>query len=233
MSIALNTLKSLGSAIAIAATLAGSPVRAETKEEAKLQATSLVEKGQSTIREFTEHEDFASLKSQLAKANGVLVFPRVVNGGLVVGGTGGTGMLFRRDQSTGRWSGPAFYSMAGASIGLQAGASTAEMIIVVKSRKALESLYSKKLKIGVDASAALGTKGKGRGAALNSDFIVYSKVKGAFVGVALDGAVLDIRESLNTAYYNQAATPVDILVTRSVDAAGAAVLQGLLGNPAN
>ena len=57
----------------------------------------------------------------------------------------------------------------------------------------------------------------GTGATAATDFIVYSKVKGAFAGVAVDGSVLDVRQSLNTAYYGQPATPVDILVKRSVN----------------
>ena len=101
----------------------------------------------------------------------------------------------------------------------------AEMVMVVNSQKALESLYSNKLKLGGDASAALGPKGMGTGAAVNADFVVYAKVKGAFAGVAVDGSVLDVRQTLNSAFYGKEASPVDILVKRTVSSPAADPLQ--------
>jgi lipid-binding SYLF domain-containing protein len=98
------------------------------------------------------------------------------------------------------------------------------MVMVINSQKALDSLHTNKLKLGGDASVALGSKGAGTGATATADFIVYSKVKGAYAGVAVDGSVLDVRQSLNTAYYGQPATPIDILVKRSVNNPEAAPL---------
>src|SRR5678815_3769350 len=132
----------------------------------------------------------------LGKAKAVLIFPQILKAGFVLGGSGGTGVLLVRDAK-GDWTGPAFYTMGSASLGFQAGASSAEVVMIVNSQKALDSLYSNKVKLGGDASAAIGPKGVGTGTALNSDFIVYSTVKGAFAGLTVDGTVLDVRGALN------------------------------------
>lgn len=194
----------------------------------KAEAEALVAQSLSTVHDLAKHGEFASLKSALAQAKAVLIFPRVVKAGFVLGGSGGTGVLLARDAASGNWVGPAFYTMGSASLGLQAGASSAEVMMVVNSQKALDSLYTNKLKLGTDASAAIGSKGVEKGMSLSADFVVYAKVKGAFAGVAVDGSVLDVREKLNTAYYGAAATPVDILVKRTVTNAEAGALRAAL-----
>jgi lipid-binding SYLF domain-containing protein len=182
----------------------------------KADAESLVTKSRLTIEALARDASFAPLKASLAQARAVLIFPQVLKAGFFLGGAGGSGVLMARDAATGQWSGPAFYTMGSASIGLQAGASSAEMVMVVHSQKALESLYANKLQLGSDATAALGTKGVEKSAGLDADFVVYAKVKGAFAGVSVDGSVLDVRQQLNAAYYGQAATPLDILVRQRV-----------------
>ncbi len=228
MSIAARRLATLTSVITFALCCVSLPARASDKSEAE----SLVAKSRTTIQALANDPDFAAMKSALAHAKAVLIFPQVLRAGFVLGGSGGSGVLLARDASTGAWIGPAFYTMGSASIGLQAGASSAEMVMVVNSQKALDSLHTNKLKLGADASAALGPKGVQKGAAVNADFIVYSKVKGAFAGVAVDGSVLDVRQTLNTAYYGPTATPIEILVKRSVNNPDAAMLQAAVAEAA-
>jgi lipid-binding SYLF domain-containing protein len=122
--------------------------------------------------------------------------------------------------------------MGSASIGFQAGAQAAEMVMVVTSQKALDSLYTNKVNLGGDASVALASKGAGRGASITADFIVYSKVKGAFAGVSVDGSVLDVRQGLNGGYYGQPVTPLDILVKRTVSSADSTLLQAAVADAA-
>ena len=196
----------------------------------KSDAEALVAKARAAVTALAGDSDFASMKSALGRAQAVLIFPQVIKVGLVLGGAGGSGVLLVRDAGTGAWSGPAFYTMASASLGLQAGASAAEMVMLVNSPKALEKLYSNSVKLGADASAALGSRGAEKGAVMNTDFVAYSKVKGAFAGVAVDGAVLDVRQTLNSAYYGQAVTPSDILVNRSVSSADAEGLRTALAD---
>jgi lipid-binding SYLF domain-containing protein len=191
-------------------------------------AAALVQKAQATVHAFAQNKDFTEFRESLRQAKGVLVFPKVLKAGFVLGGSGGNGVLLVRDEKTGSWSGPAFYSMGSASLGLQAGASSAQVVMLVHSQKALDSLYTSKVKLGGDASVAVWKKGMGAGAALSTDFVSYSMVKGAFAGLAVDGSVLEVRDSLNAAYYGKAVTPPDILVKRDVHNPAAASLQAAL-----
>jgi SH3 domain-containing YSC84-like protein 1 len=213
-------------ALILAAAFGNMPARASDASD----ASALVEKAQTTINAFTTHADFPTLKSALAKAKGVLIFPQVLKAGFILGGSGGSGVLLVHDEKSGNWVGPAFYTMGSASLGFQAGASSAEVVMLVHSQKALDSLYTNKLKLGADASVAIGPKGVGTGASITADFIVYSTVKGAFVGMAVDGSVLDVRETLNAAYYGRPATPADILVKQDVSSPASARLQNALKN---
>jgi lipid-binding SYLF domain-containing protein len=147
---------------------------------------------------------------------GVLIFPHPFSAGFVIAGARGSGVPPVRDAATGHWVGPAFYSLTQASVGLQAGASTSEYIIVVHSQKALETLFKTGLKLGMDTSPAVGPVGSGGGAAMTTDVDVFSRVKGLFVGIALDGAALHIRMPLAAAYYGKPATPSEILVERTI-----------------
>jgi len=193
---------------ATVATTASLPAGASDASDAK----DLVLKAQTTISQFGNNKDFPTFSPALAKARGVLILPQVLKAGFVLGGSGGSGVLLVRDTKTGKWTGPAFYSMASASLGFQAGASAAEVVMIINSQKALDSLFSNKVKLGGDASVAIGPKGTGAGVALDSDFIAYSTVKGAFAGLAIDGSVLDVRGALNSAYYGKKVTPADILL---------------------
>ncbi len=206
-------LGALGSAaIALAATCVSLPARASDATDAK----QLVDKATVTIGVLAADPDFATLGSALGKAKAVLIYPEVLKAGFILGGSGGSGVLLVRDAKTGGWIGPAFYTMGSASLGFQAGASAAEMVMVINSQKALDSLYTNKVKLGGDASVALGPKGAGTGGSMTADFIVYSKAKGAFAGIAVDGSVLDVRQGLNAGYYGKPVTPVDILVKHDV-----------------
>jgi len=192
------------------------------------EASELADKAVITLQSFARDKDFASVGPALAKAKGVLIYPQVLKAGFILGGSGGSGVLMVRDEKTGKWVGPAFYTMGSGSLGLQIGASSAEVLMVINSQKALDSLYTNKLKLGGDASVAVGPKGQGGASSLSADFISYSKDKGAFAGVAFDGAVLDVRDKLNNAYYGKAVTPADILVKREVSNPASAKLQEAL-----
>lgn len=102
----------------------------------KAEAHALVAQSLATAQHLAKHGDFAALKPALAQAKAVLVFPQVLKAGFVLGGSGGTGVLLVRDASSGDWVRPAFYTIGSASLGLQAGASSAEVKMVVNSQDA-------------------------------------------------------------------------------------------------
>ena len=221
MNITRRHLTLVGIGLAAAAATATLPARASDASD----AADLVMKSQATITTFGASKEFPTFSPALAKARAVLIFPQVLKAGFILGGSGGSGVLLVRDGKTGNWVGPAFYTMGSASLGFQAGASAAEVVMIVNSQKALDSLYSNKVKLGGDASVALGPKGVGSGAALNADFIVYATVQGAFAGLSVDGSVLDVRQGLNEGYYGKKASPVEILVKREASKPDSAGLQ--------
>ena len=220
MNISRRSLALAGLGLALAAA-GSSPARASDASD----AADLVREAQKTIADFGANKEFPTFSPALAKAKAVLIFPQVLKAGFILGGSGGNGVLLVRDAKSGGWVGPAFYTMGSASLGFQAGASSAEVVMIINSQKSLDSLYSNKVKLGGDASAAIGPKGVGTGTALNADFIVYSTVKGAFAGIAVDGSVLDVRQSLNNGFYGTKATPVEILVKQEHKKPEAAALQ--------
>lgn len=140
---------------------------------------------------------------------------RCLKGGFVIGGSGGTGVLLVRGENN-AWSEPAFYTLGAVSVGLLAGGQAAEVVILVNSQTAIERLLTNSIKLGGEASIAIGPKGGGKAANVSADFVSYAKSKGAYVGASVDGSVLDVRDSLNHAYYGKAVTPGEILVKRAV-----------------
>jgi len=221
MDISRRSLTLAGIGLAAAAATVSLPARASNATD----AADLVTKARTTITTFGTSKEFPTFSPALGKARGVLIFPQVLKAGFILGGSGGSGVLLVRDARTGNWTGPAFYTMGSASLGFQAGASAAEIVMIVNSQKALDSLYSNKVKLGGDASVALGPKGVGSGAALNADFIVYATVQGAFAGLSIDGSVLDVRQALNSGYYGKKVSPIDVLAKPQASRPGSAALQ--------
>jgi lipid-binding SYLF domain-containing protein len=211
-------------ALALAATFSSLPARADDATEAK----ALVDKATATVNVFAKDPEHASLHALLGKAKAVLVYPQIIEGGFVIGGSGGTGVLLVRDPATGNFSEPAFYTMGGISIGLLAGGQAAEVMLLVNTQKALDSMLSTKVKLGAGVSVAVGPKGAGQAASITADIISYARAKGAYASMALDGQVIDVRDKLNAAYYGKPSSPADILVKKSVSNPGSAPLQAAL-----
>ena len=201
-----------GAAVALAATFTSLPVRADHASDSR----ALVERATATVNAFAADPNYASLPGLLGKAKAVLVYPRIIEGGFILGGSGGSGVLLVRDEKTGAFVGPAFYSMGGVSIGFLAGGQAAEVIMLVNSQKALDSLLSTTVKLGAAASVAVGPRGSGEGAAMTADFISFSRNRGAFANMSFNGQVIGVRETFNVAFYSKPVSPVDILVTRTV-----------------
>lgn len=197
----------LAGAAGLALLLAAPLARADDAADAR----GLVEKSRITFESLARDKNFGAMRQALKEARGVLIFPQIIKGAFFVGGSGGTGVLLARDEK-GEWRGPAFYTIGSASIGIAFGGEAAEAVIVVRSQKALDSLYATKFKVGADGSITAGPVGIGENVAFTSDMMSFSRSKGAFIGLSFDGSVIDVRDGLNRAYYKVEATPLDILV---------------------
>ena len=187
-------------------------------------AQGIVDKSRVTLSGFIRDNDYEWLREHIKTAKGVLIYPQVLKAGYILGGSGGTGVLLARDGKTGDWSPPAFYTLGSVSFGLQIGGEAAEVVVLVMSQKGVDSLLTSKFRLGGDTSIALGPVGAGAKADITADFISFTKSKGLYAGMNLDGSYVGVREGLNKAYYGKDATPVDIIVKRSVGNKGAAPL---------
>ena len=188
--------------------------------ETTAAAQGLVDRARVTFSEFMRDSNYAWLHDNVDGARGVLIFPQVLKGGFIFGGSGGTGVFVVRDGK-GHWSEPAFYTIGSATFGLQIGGESAEVIMLAMTQKAVDSLLSSSFKLGGDTSIAIGPVGAGAKASadipsVTSDFISFAKSKGLYAGLNLEGAVVAVRDSLNTAYYGKNVRPADIVVKQDV-----------------
>ena len=179
-------------------------------------AQVIVEKARLTFGDFLRDENNSAMRDQVRNARGVLIYPQVLKGGVIIGGSGGTGVLLVREHREGDFSYPAFYTMRSVSFGLQFGGESAEVILLVMTKKGIDSLLTSKFKLGGDVSIAVGAADAGAKGDITADFIYFAKSKGLYAGLNLDGSFLSVRDALNKAYYGKEATPVDIIIRRSV-----------------
>ena len=192
------------------------PVWAQSASEEDM----LVDKARFTLENFLSDPDMQWFRDHMKKARGILIVPQFIKGAFFIGGSGGSGVLVVRDEKTNEWSYPAFFTLGGASIGLQFGGQASEVVLLVMTQKGVDSLMSTTLKLGADASVAVGPIGRGiEGSTtpnLSADLLSFSKAKGLFAGMSLEGAAVAARDALNTSYYKEPTKTIDILVRRSV-----------------
>lgn len=191
-----------------------------------VEQQGLVDKARVTFENFmVDEQNFGVwFRKNLPEAKGLLIIPSLLKGGYIVGGSGGSGVLLIKDAKTGLWSQPAFYTMGSFTLGLQIGGEAAEVVMMVRTQKAVDKLLTSSFKLGGDASIAAGPVGAGAKSNVMTDIISYAKSKGAYAGVSLEGAVIAARAKWNQAYYGKAVTPVEILVENSVNNPGSAEL---------
>ena len=185
----------------------------------------LVDKARITIESFMSDPNMSYLKEHLKEAKGILIVPSLLKAGFIFGGSGGSGVLIVNDAKKGQWSQPAFYTIGSVSFGLQIGGEDAEVIMMVRTQKAVDAMLTTSFKLGGDTSIAVGPVGAGAKSNVVADIFSFSRSKGAFAGLALDGSVVTTRDKWNAAYYGKPASPVDILVTHSVSNPGSAELR--------
>jgi lipid-binding SYLF domain-containing protein len=190
-----------------------------------IEAQGLVDKARVTFNGFIADKDYTWLHQNLNKARGILIFPQVLKAGFLLGGSGGTGVLMVKEKKTGTWSQPAFYTIGAVSVGLQIGGEAAEVVMLVMSDKAVDSLYASSVKLGGDTSIALGPVGAGAKGNVTADFISFAKSKGIYAGLNLEGSVIAVRDKLNYAYYKKTVRPVEIIVEQRVSNKGSGALR--------
>ncbi|HLZ42238.1 MAG TPA: lipid-binding SYLF domain-containing protein [Candidatus Sulfotelmatobacter sp.] len=153
----------------------------------------------------------------LDKAECLIILPSVKKGAFGIGGSYGRGVMVCRggEHYKGRWGAPALYALEGISIGFQLGGQATDFVLLVMNPKGAESLLHSKVKLGADASAAAGPKGRtAEGATdivMNAEILSYSRNKGLFAGVSLEGSTLRSDGSANEKLYKRKLTAKEII----------------------
>jgi lipid-binding SYLF domain-containing protein len=191
---------------------------------AQADQQKLVAQSQTTFSTFLRDPDMTWFQQNVGRAKGILISPEVLKAGFIFGGSGGRAVLIAKDPKTGKWVGPAFYALATASVGFQAGVQVSEMITLVMSDKGMNSLLLPSFKMGPDASVAVGPVGAGAKSNLAADLIAFSRAKGVYGGLNVDGTVVNTSDDWNEAYYGKKVASPDILVRMSVHNKGADAL---------
>jgi lipid-binding SYLF domain-containing protein len=188
--------------------LLGTSADAATSQDDKIDASIEVLGANANLPE----EDIPP--ALLKNAEAIAIIPGVIKAGFVVGGSYGKGVLIMRDAQ-GRWSPPLFLRLAAGSLGWQIGAQSTDVVLVFKTRRSVEGLTRGTFTLGADAAVAAGPIGR-RGEAstdidLKAEILSYSRSRGLFAGVSLEGSKLDIDHGANTEYYGRRVSSADIV----------------------
>ena len=184
----------------------------------------------TVLAEIMEAPDQSIPEALLKKAYGIAVIPHVVKGAFGIGGRYGKGLVAQRNADGG-WGTPLFIEIGGGSFGLQLGVEATDVVMVFTNSGGIKPLLKGRLKIGADASATAGPVGRkaeaGTDILLKSAIYSYSRSKGLFAGIALDGAVLQLDDDANKSVYGKKSVAADVSV-RKVSAAAMVVVQPFL-----
>lgn len=181
------------------------------------EAQELVEKGTVVFKSFMTDPDsnLDWLRENVVNAKALLIVPQLLKAGFFLGGSGGTGVLVAWNKEKKEWSYPIFYTMGSVSFGFQLGAEAAEVILMVMTERGMDAMLTTNFKLGADVSIAAGPVGVGIKKA-TADVLSFSRSKGAYGGMSIEGAVIKTRDKMNSAYYGQQVSPADVIIRRKV-----------------
>lgn len=212
-------MRSLVLLVSLLGLLAGKSF-ARSNEEERLEKTATV------IGEILDIPD-GMPQELLDKAECILVLPSVKKFAIGIGGSYGKGAMVCRSgkRFDGPWGAPSMYRLEGGNIGFQLGVQATDFVFLVMNEKGADSLLRSKVKLGVDASAAAGPKGRATGAStdayMNAEILTYSRAKGLFAGVSLEGSTLRPDEGANKKLYGKKLTASEIVLEGKASTPGA------------
>jgi lipid-binding SYLF domain-containing protein len=172
----------------------------------------------TVMSEMMDAGDKGIPKSIMEKAEGVAVFPGLIKAGLGLGGQRGHGILSARDAKSNTWSSPAFLTITGGSIGAQIGVQSSDLILIVNDQRGLQQLVKNQFKVGADAAVAAGPIGRDASAAtdiqMRAQILSYSRARGLFAGITLEGATFSQDRDANERFYGTAYRTSQIIFDR-------------------
>jgi SH3 domain-containing YSC84-like protein 1 len=173
------------------------------------KASERVQAAADVLSEIQDAPDQGIPENVLGSAECVAVVPTLLNGGFIVGARYGRGVASCRTPKG--WSAPAFFMVEGGSVGFQIGGQAVDLVMLVMNADGMKNLLSSKFKLGADASAAAGPVGRAAAAdtdwKLKAQILSYSRARGVFAGVALDGAVIKQDKDSTREFYGHVVTP--------------------------
>ena len=183
------------------------------------------------INKMANEQDADALADVIKSGKGVAIFPAVTKAGLGIGGQTGEGVVFLR-QSNGRWSGPAFMGISGASIGFQIGVQSVGLVLVITNEQGLRAFTGgNSFKLGADVAIAAGPVGRDASAATDgrakASIYSYSMSKGLFAGISIDGSVINQNRDASKAYWGRDISAASALKKPATDKRVAPLIKAL------
>jgi lipid-binding SYLF domain-containing protein len=209
----MRTTAWLVTAVALVGGLSPSaPAFAQSEEAARIKAATTV------LREILDAPDVSVPGWVPPKLQGIAVFPSVKKAGLVVGGQWGRGIMSAKSVKSGTWSAPAFLTLTGGSIGAQIGGQEVDLVLLIIDERGLEQLARNQFKIGADAGVAAGPVGRTAEAStdiqMRAKILSYSRARGLFAGITLNGATIKQDRDANERFYGQPYKTSQIVLER-------------------
>lgn len=186
---------------------------AQEKQIEKIRSGIQVLKDLGSMKENIPHE-------LLQMSEGIIIVPRMINAGFVLSGKRGKGIALIKKKD-GTWSDPVFITITGGGIGFQAGIQSVDLVLIFRHQSTLEEIGNGTFTLGGDVSATAGPVG--RSASANTDFnfeaevYSYSKSKGLFAGISLNGSAIEVDEKSNTVFYGEPMTLSNIFKDESIN----------------
>jgi lipid-binding SYLF domain-containing protein len=189
----------------------------------KEAATDRLDSAAAVLHQVMDAPDKGIPQEVMDHAKCVAVVPHMIKGGFVFGAEGGRGVATCRTANG--WSAPAFFSIEGGSWGLQIGVEGIDLVMIFQNDKGMEHLLNSKFQVGGDASAAAGPVGRHASAntdwKMDAEILTYSRAKGAFAGLTLNGAAVREDKDAMTAVYGEGVTQRDVLMGKTPPPASA------------
>jgi len=200
----------------IALALASALILSTGTSYAENKWENLVEESGSVLKDVQAMPDQSIPEDLLRSCQAIAIFPNTISGGFVIGGKYGQGIILVRDETTGKWSPPAIFTIAGGSFGWQIGGQATDFVLLIMSRRSVDGILQGKFKLGADASAAAGPVGRAAEAStdiqLKGGILSYSRSRGLFAGAKLEGAVITEDLSGNESLYGKNLSAKEILL---------------------
>jgi lipid-binding SYLF domain-containing protein len=185
--------------LALVSILCFTQVKSQAKQEDKVNAATQV------LTDFGKMKD--SIPSQMLQVTeGIIIVPKLINAGLGIGGKRGKGIAMAKLEN-GTWSDPVFVTITAGSVGFQAGIQSVDLVLIFKSRSTLLKIGGGSFTLGGDISATAGPVGRNSSAStdykMEAEVYSYSRTKGLFAGISLQGAAIDIDEDGDKDFYGK------------------------------